>query len=134
MTIKHWVRDALQHLEESLGTIPHEINEIDWKLELTPNRDRTREHLIALANYAGGGFLAFGVSKSGEPLGITAPAAEQITNTLSSIGRDAVDPPLALDHTVVESRGTSLLLVYAPEQSVKPVHVRGKGIEMPSAI
>jgi ATP-dependent DNA helicase RecG len=129
MTIKRWVRDALDYLEESTGSIAHEINELDWKLELTPNKDRTREHLIALANHAGGGFLAFGISKSGEPLGVTASVADQIANSLASIGRDAIEPPLALDHTIVEFRGVPILLVYAPEQAVKPAHCRGKGVE-----
>jgi predicted HTH transcriptional regulator len=129
MKIKHWVRDALHFLENSLRPVPHEINEIDWKLELTPNKDRTREHLIALANYSGGGYLAFGISSSGDLQGITAATAEQIANSLASIGRDAIEPPLALDHTIVDFRGVPILFVYIPEQGSKPVHCRGKGVE-----
>lgn len=129
MTIKHWVRKAVQALEESLGAIPHEVNEIDWKIDLSPNRDRMREHLIAFANYPGGGFLALGISRTGDPLGIDTAASDSIANTLANLGRDALDPPLALDHTIIDFRGVPILLVCVPEHATKPVHVRGKGVE-----
>jgi predicted HTH transcriptional regulator len=129
MQIKHWVRDALYFLESSLHPVPHEINEIDWKLDLTPNKDRTREHLIALANHPGGGHLAFGITRLGDLSGVTATLADQIANTLASIGRDSIEPPLALDHTIVDFQGVAILLVHVPEQATRPAHCRGKGIE-----
>jgi ATP-dependent DNA helicase RecG len=129
MQIKHWVRDALHFLEVSLQPVPHETNEIDWKLGLTPNKERTREHLIALANHPGGGYLAFGITRLGELSGVTAAEAEHTVNVLANIGRDAIEPPLALDHTIVDFRGVPILLLHVPEQKTKPAHCRGKGIE-----
>src|ERR1700733_2994333 len=128
-TIKHWVRDAIRFLEASLKPVPHEINELDWKIELTANKDRTREHLIAFSNYSGGGYLAYVIAKTAEPLGVSSIGAEQIANSVANIGRDAIEPPLALDHAIVEFQGVPILLVYMPEHAAKPVHCRGKGVE-----
>ena len=61
MTKKHWVSIALTCLEDSLSPVPHELNEIDWKLSLSDNKDRLTEHLIAFANHPSGGYLVFGI-------------------------------------------------------------------------
>jgi predicted HTH transcriptional regulator len=130
MASKHWVSGALVCLEETLSPVPHETNEIDWKVLLSEKKDRLTEHLIAFANYSNGGFLAFGVGDGGahlEPVGQKAVA--DIANTLANLGRDAVEPPLVIDHAVVEFRGVPLLLVRIPEQRNKPAHRRGKSIE-----
>ncbi|MDO8370070.1 MAG: hypothetical protein Q7S71_05140 [Candidatus Nitrotoga sp.] len=44
---KHWIDSALEYLTQSLEPIPHEINEIDWKASLSPEKNRLTEHLIA---------------------------------------------------------------------------------------
>ena len=129
MTTKHWITAALQSLQESLLPIPHEVNELDWKTRLTDNNERLAEHLMAFANHPSGGTLVFGVNNDGVPVGIGAEALNKIINTLANLGRDAVEPPLALDHAAIEYRGVTVLLVRVPEQPVKPVHRRGKTIE-----
>ena len=53
----------------------------------------------------------------------------EIANTLANLGRDAVEPPLSIDHAVVEYLGTPILLVRIFEQRGKPAHRRGKSIE-----
>lgn len=129
MATKHWVPDALQSLAESLAPVPHEVNELDWKARLSDNSARLAEHLMAFANHPGGGTLVFGVDDDGKLHGIEAAEVATTLGTLTNLGRDAVEPALALDHTVVDFQGVSLLLVHVPEQSVKPVHRRGKSIE-----
>jgi predicted HTH transcriptional regulator len=129
MATKHWVKAALQALDESLSPLPHEVNEIDWKAELSDKKERLAEHLMAFANHPNGGTLVFGVSNDGVPVGIDARGITELANTLANLGRDAVEPPVAIDHAAVEYRGVSVLLVRVPEQAVKPVHRRGKGIE-----
>lgn len=129
MADKYWIAAVLRSLEQSLDPVPHEVNELDWKASLSDHKDRLAEHLMAFANHANGGSLVFGVANSGQLVGIDQDAVAQITNTLSNLGRDAVEPPLALDHAVVDFKGTPLLLVHVPEQAVKPVHRRGKSIE-----
>lgn len=130
MTRKHWVYNALICLEESLSPVPHETNEIDWKVQISDKKDRLTEHLIAFANCSNGGFLVFGVSDGDARLApVNQEAAAEIANTLANLGRDAVEPPLVIDHAIVEFRGTPVLLVSIPEQRNKPAHRRGKSIE-----
>lgn len=118
---KHWIEDAQQCLEESLVPVPHELNELDWKVRLSERKDRLTEHLIASANHPDGGCLVFGISDHGDPQGVDAETVAQIANTLANLGRDAVDPPIAIDHGVVEFRGVPVLFVRVPEHPVKPV-------------
>lgn len=129
MADKYWIAAVLHCLEQSLNPLPHEVNELDWKVSLSDHKDRLAEHLMAFANYPNGGSLVFGVADSGQLVGIDQTAVAQIANTLANIGRDAVEPPLALDHAVVDFKGVPVLLVHVPEQGVKPVHRRGKTIE-----
>lgn len=127
---KHWVRDALLALSESLVPLPHETNEIDWKVCLSDKKERLAEHLIAFANNPNGGYLVFGVGDGdGHLEPISQEAVAEIANTLANLGRDAVEPPLSIDHAVVEYQGTPILLVRIPEQRSKPAHRRGKSIE-----
>lgn len=130
MTSKHWISGALRALEESLSPVPHEGNEIDWKVGLSERKDRLAEHLMAFANHPNGGFLAFGVGDADAHLeAISQESVAEIANTLANLGRDAVEPPLVIDHAVVEFRGVPILLVRIPEQANKPAHRRGKSIE-----
>lgn len=109
--------------------VPHELNELDWKVGLSEHKDRLVEHLIASANHPDGACLVFGIADDGEPTGVDVESVAQIANTLANLGRDAVEPPLAIDHSVVDFRGVPILFVRIPEQSVKPVHRRGKSVE-----
>lgn len=127
---KHWVVDALLSLRESLSPLPHETNEIDWKMRLSDKKERLAEHLIAFANHSNGGYLAFGVGDGdGHLEPISQEVVAEIANTLANLGRDAVEPPLSIDHAVVEYQDTPILLVRIPEQRSKPAHRRGKSIE-----
>lgn len=129
MTEKYWIAAVLHGLRQSLSPVPHEVNELDWKTSLSTQKDRLAEHLMAFANHPNGGCLVFGVIDSGQVVGIEQTEVAQIVNTLANLGRDAVHPPLALDHAVVLFDEMPLLLVQIPEQDVKPVHRRGKTIE-----
>ena len=129
MAPKHWVTAALHCLGESLSPLPHEVNELDWKARLSDNKERLAEHLMAFGNHPSGGTLVFGIDDDGTPVGVDTEAVAQITNTLANLGRDAIEPPLVIDHAAVEYRGVNILLVRVPEQTVRPVHRRGRSIE-----
>jgi predicted HTH transcriptional regulator len=129
MATKHWVTAALLNLAESLRPLPHEVNELDWKACLSDHKDRLAEHLMAFANHPSGGTLVFGIDNSGRPVGVDAATTAQVINTLANLGRDAIEPPLAIDHAVVDHEGMPVLLVHVPEQPVKPAHRRGRSIE-----
>ena len=124
-----WLAKAAQLLETSLKPPRHELNELDWKSSLSPDKKRLTEHLSAMANQSGGGFLVFGIANDGYAPGIAESDIERIVNQLSNLARSGLEPPLALDHAVAEHDATPLLFVRIPESPVKPVHIRGKGIE-----
>ncbi|MFG6417300.1 ATP-binding protein [Roseateles sp. DC23W] len=130
MATKLWVSEALQILAESLAPVPHELNELDWKAQLSDQKDRLAEHLMAFANHPNGGYLVFGVNDDGQATGVDQAQVASIVGQLSNLGRDAIEPPLALDHAVAETAaGVPLLLIRVPELPVKPAHRRGKSIE-----
>jgi len=127
---KQWVREAIEKLAGCLRPVLHEINELDWKTQLTDNKERLAEHLIAFGNHPNGGVLVFGVGDTdGQLHAVSSATVGQIVNTLANLGRDGVTPPLAIDHAVAEFEGVPLLFVHIPEQPNKPVHRRGKSIE-----
>lgn len=129
-TAKPWLVRAVAVLRQNLSPVATEPNELDWKSGLSSNKERLVEHLSAFGNHSGGGFLAFGIdSATAIVAGVTQEAVETIINQLANLGRDALEPPIAIDHAVVDWDGVPLLLVHIPEQRVKPVHRRGKSIE-----
>lgn len=128
--MKHWVAEAVTALDASLGAVRHELNELDWKHSLSPKKDRLVQHLSAFANYPNGGVLAFGIDeKTGAIRGIAQAESENIIGRLANLGRDALEPPVTLDHAVVDFRGVALLFVQVKESNIKPVHLRGKSLD-----
>jgi ATP-dependent DNA helicase RecG len=127
---KHWVKRAQELLATSRHPVPYETNQIDWKSTLSDNKERLTEHLIAFANQSLGGFLMFGITNDGAAiLGINQQDVEKIINQLTNLGRDAVEPPLALEHAIVTIEEKPVLFVHVCEQRNKPAHKRGKSIE-----
>jgi Predicted transcriptional regulator containing an HTH domain and an uncharacterized domain shared with the mammalian protein Schlafen len=128
--IKSWIEKAIEYLEHSLTPIPQEINEIDWKEELSPNNKKLCRHLSAFANHPGGGFLVFGIKDdTAKLIGITQEQAETIMQKLSSLCRDSVFPVVSLDHAVEEYKGIPLLFVHIKESAIKPISLNAKSIE-----
>jgi len=127
--MKTWMTKALELLRASLEPPKHELNELDWKAALSPDKKRLTEHLSALSNQPGGGYLVFGVDNTGTPVGVDEKAVETTVNQLANLGRSGLEPPLALDHAVEDYESVRLLFVHVPESAVKPVHLRGKGLE-----
>ena len=105
-------------------------HKLDWKQGLSTKKDRLAQHLSAFANHSNGGVLVFGVDdQSAKPVGIQQPEAEAIVGQLANLGRDALEPPVTIDHAIVDFRGTFLLFVLVKESKVKPVHLRGKPLD-----
>lgn len=127
---KHWVAQAVQWLKTCRQPVPHEINELDWKLLLSENKERLTQHLIAFANHSNGGCLVFGVAEPDASLvGVKHEQVAEIVGQLANLGRDAIEPPLVLDHALVDVEDVPLLFIHIPECRNKPVHRRGKSIE-----
>jgi len=127
--MKKWMSKAVELLSASLVPPKHESNEIDWKAALSPDKKRLTEHLSAFANHPGGGYLVFGVDNTGTPIGVDEQTTDTIVTQLANLGRAGLEPPLALDNAIADYETVRLLFVHVPESPVKPVHVRGKGLE-----
>ena len=127
--MKAWMTRALELLRASLEPPKHELNELDWKAALSLDKKRLTEHLSAFANQPGGGFMVYGVDAAGEQQGVNSNNVETMINQLANLGRQGLEPPVALDHTVEAYGSARLLFVYVPEAVVKPVHLRGKSLE-----
>lgn len=127
--MKTWLNRAVGLLTASLEPPKHELNELDWKTELSPDKKRLTEHLSAMANQAGGGFLVFGVDNTGTPVGIDEEKVASTVNQLANLGRNGLEPPLVLDHAVENYDSVRLLFIHVAESAVKPVHLRGKSLE-----
>jgi len=127
--MKLWHTKALELLESSLEPPKHEYNEIDWKVALSNDKKHLTEHLCAFSNYPGGGYLIFGIARSGALEGVTDEDIEGISNKLVNLGRDALEPSLQLDHHGTPFNGVNILLIQIPESASKPVHKRGQSIE-----
>lgn len=109
--MKNWVNRALGLIKASLEQPKHELNELDWKAALSPDKKRLAEHLSALANYPGGGFLVYGVDASGIPHAVTEEVVQTTINQLANIGRQGIEPSVSLDHAVENYDSVPLLFV-----------------------
>ena len=77
--MKSWEIKAIKLLDKSLSTIPQELNEIDWKQDISTNNKKLSYHLSAFANHPGGGILAYGIDNtSGRVIGIGKTKAAEI--------------------------------------------------------
>lgn len=128
--MKNWIEKAIAYLDKSLGKVPTELNEIDWKEDLSPKNDKLCQHISAFANMPGGGFLVFGIdNKTANIIGIDKPKADNIIERLASLCRDGVNPLVKIDHSIETFRSEELLFVYIQESAIKPVHLIHKTIE-----
>jgi len=128
--MKPWITKAKEYLAHSLGKVPQELNELDWKESLSPKNDKLCQHIAAFSNLPGGGYLVFGVEdKTATPKGIAKKEADAIVEKLASLCRDGVMPLVGIDHSIEEYEGVSLLFIHIKENPVKPVHIANKSIE-----
>src|SRR5258708_6701453 len=108
--MKTWSAKFLELLSRTLKPPKHELNEIDWKAAISPDKKRLAEHLSAFSNYPGGGCLVYGIDRFGVPRGVDESLISEASNQLSNIGRMAVEPPICIDTAVEEYEGKPLLL------------------------
>ena len=128
--MKIFERQAIELLDKSLDPIPHELNEIDWKVDISSNKKRLADHLSAFANFPGGGILAYGIEdKTGNIVGVDKIKADEILGKISNIARDSLNPLVQVEHSILEYRGKPILIVKIKESAIKPVHIKKGTIE-----
>ena len=123
-----WEKKAIKYLEYSLFPVPTELNEIDWKSDLSSKTDRLARHLCAFSNLPGGGFLVFGVNDDASMFSVTKTQTDVIVKTLGNLAFNNLSQSVQIQHGTIDYNGNSLLFVYIPEQVEKPVYLRGKTI------
>jgi ATP-dependent DNA helicase RecG len=126
--MKIWEEIAIKLLEKSLYPVPQELNEIDWKCELSTKTDRLAQHISAFANYPGGGFLAIGISNDGESNPLSKNEMDETIKKLGNIARNNLAQPISIEHSVINYNNQAVLFIHIPEQLNKPVHLRGSNI------
>jgi len=120
-----WKEKAIKTLRDSLYPVRTELNELDWKSGLSPNTERMSQHLSAFANLRGGGILAFGVNSDGSLFSVSKDESDKIVQLLGNIAKNNLNYSVKIEHSIMEYDGYSLLFIYIPEQTEKPVHLRG---------
>lgn len=124
----NWKEKAIKILRDSLYPIPSELNELDWKSGLSDKTERLAQHISAFANMKGGGILVYGVNNDGTCFDLTKEEIDKTVQTLGNIAQNNLVYAIPIEHSVMTFEGHSLLFIYIPEQSDKPVHLRGKDI------
>lgn len=120
-----WKEDATKNLHNSLHPVKVELNELDWKSGLSEKSERLAQHISAFANQVGGETFAFGVNDDATLFTPSREQAEEIVNRLGSIARNNLHIPIKLEHASAEYEGHGILFVHVPEQTNKPVYLRG---------
>ena len=123
-----WQDKAIETLRKSLEPVPTELNNLDWKSGLSPKKERLAQHLSAFSNLSGGGFLVFGVKNDGSLKSITQTEIQAILTNLSNIASQNLNISIQIEHSTMEYGGCSLLFVYIPEQSQKPIYPKKEDI------
>ncbi len=124
----NWIDTAKQTLIRSLKPVPQELNELDWKSDLSSKSERVAMHISAYSNTPNGGFLVFGIHDTGEPFSLSKEKIEEIVQRLGNIARNNLAQPISIEHEVIDYEGKSILIVHIPECLEKPVYLRGKDI------
>lgn len=83
--MKAWEEKAISFLQESLYPVPQELNEIDWKSDLSTNTERLAHHISAFSNYSRGGFLAIGINNNGESCPLSKSEMDEIIKKIGNI-------------------------------------------------
>ena len=126
--MNYWEEIAVNLLNKSLNTVPQELNELDWKCALSTKTERLAQHISAFANYPGGGFLVIGIDNEGQSSPLSKSEMDEIVQKLGNIARNNLVQPVRIEHSVISYNNQPVLFIHIPEQSNKPVHLRGSNI------
>ena len=124
----NWKEKAIEFLKDSLYPVPTELNGIDWKSGLSSKTERLAQHLCAFSNQEGGGFLVFGVNDDATMFSVTKEQTDKTVKTLGNIAKNNLSQSIQIQHNTIDYNGHALLFIHIPEQTEKPVYLRGKTI------
>jgi ATP-dependent DNA helicase RecG len=124
----HWIDTALNLLKKSLHPVPSELNEIDWKSNLSDKSERLAQHISAFANHPSGGYLVYGINNDGSNSHLSKEDMDNIISKLGNIARNNLAQPIGIEHSIIDFNGSSILFIHIPENIEKPVYLRGGDI------
>lgn len=122
--MNNWIEEAKQTLKRSLTPIPQELNELDWKSDISNKSDRIAQHISAFSNIPNGGYLVFGLNNDGHFLTLTKEKVDDIIQKIGNIARNNLDHPVTIDFESTEFEGNNILFIRIPESIDKPVNLR----------
>ena len=126
--MNNWIETAKQLLSRSLKPIPQELNELDWKSDISDKSERLAQHISAFANNPNGGFLVFGINDDGNIINLNKDKIDEIIKKIGNIARNNLAQPVAIEHDVIEFENKPILIIHIPENFDKPVYLRGKTV------
>ena len=123
-----WQDKAVKALEDTLFPVPQELNGIDWKCAISDKSEKLAHHLCAFSNTKDGGFMVYGVNNDAQFVELSKDDIELIVDRLGSIAKNNLAWSIQLEHAVTEFKGHAMLFIRIPEQTNKPIYMRGKDI------
>ncbi|KTD40826.1 ATP-binding protein [Legionella parisiensis] len=111
-------------VEEALQS-KAEYNFLDFKLKLSDNNDRIKEHINAFGNLERGGCFVFGVDDSFIPKGI-GEDWDDIIQKVSHIANDSQEPSLNVDAFPIKIGNIKLLAIHILSSKTKPVFIKDR--------
>jgi predicted HTH transcriptional regulator len=124
----NWHKIALATLERSLNPVPIELNELDWKSNISEKSERLAQHLSAFTNNPGGGFLVFGINNNSQFIQLSKTDFETIIHKIGNIARNNLAQPISIEHAILDYKGNAILFIQIPESAEKPVFLRSGDI------
>ena len=122
--IEDWQERAIELFDQSLNA-EMELNNLDWKTNISDKGNKVAAHLSAFANTKGGGFLVFGVCDDRTLIELDPKSKADIVRRIGNISSDNLNPTLSVEHAILDYEGINLLFIYIPECHSKPVSVKG---------
>ncbi len=114
-----WKREIASALENRM-----EQNNIDFKMVLSKNNERLKEHINAFGNLDIGGCFVFGVNRF-KAVGIT-DEWDPIVNKVTHLAHDTQEPPLEVQPFPFKIKDINLLCLYVYPSQSKPVFIAGR--------
>lgn len=122
----NWKSRALEILQSSLEPIPRELNELDWKSDISSNGKRLAEHVCAFCNHPGGGIFAYGIKNDATFEPLNRKAIEEIVTKMANIARHNLSAPVSIEHDIQNYQGHDILFIYVHEYKDRPIFIRGQ--------
>lgn len=116
-------QEIIQLIDKCLST-KSEHNNLDFKKEVSPKKERLKEHINAFGNNKTGGTFVYGVNAF-KVEGFQGDFDETIL-FFSQLAKDTQEPPLNINTFVHKITGKDLLCIHVSPASQRPVFIKDR--------